>query len=196
MPHSIVFLGHVLEKQGLQVVVEALPAIHEIVPDVRLLVIGDGPYRPALEELASHLRVQESIEFVGFRDDHFAIEEWLLGCELGVAPYVPAPWNFSRFQDLPGKIINYLACGLAVVITDVPRLAHAVEDAGAGRVVEYSPAAIADAIIAYFVDPALLERTRTAALSFVESYDWVEVFDNAFDETDRALTARPDRQAT
>jgi len=184
---TIAYLGHLLEKQGLQVVISALPEITRKFPDARLLVIGDGPYRPELEKLAVSVGVSEAVEFAGFSDDHLEIERRLLECAIGVAPYVPKPENYSRFQDLPGKIVTYLACGLAVITTEVPGDGKLIVEAGAGRVVDYTPASFAGAINDYFQDPALLAKTSASAVKLGGAYDWTEIFDSAFSQTHSLL---------
>lgn len=186
---TLVYLGHLLEKQGLQVVLRALPAIRARVPDVGLLVIGDGPYRQEAERLAAELDVTSAVEFAGFMDDHVAIERRLLECAIGVAPYVPSPENYSQYTDLPGKIVTYLACGLAVITTEVPRRGRLLEEMGAGRVVPYAPESFATAIVEYLRDPAALKAARESALEIALSYDWDEIFELALTETVRLTPA-------
>jgi glycosyltransferase involved in cell wall biosynthesis len=180
---TIAYLGHLLEKQGLQVVVAAMPIVLGRFPDARLLVIGDGPFRGELERQAAELGVTATIEFAGFSDDHPQIEGRLLTCSIGVAPYVPGEANYSRFQDLPGKIVNYLACGLAVLTTEVPQGGRRLEETGAGHVLGYSPEAFAGAICAYLDDPELLRRAAAGAISLGADYDWSAIFHRAFAET-------------
>ncbi|TMD48579.1 MAG: glycosyltransferase family 4 protein [Chloroflexi bacterium] len=175
----LAFLGHLLEKQGLQLVIEALPSIRRRLPAVTLLVLGDGPYRGALERQSANLGVAKAVEFAGFIDDHREVERRLAGCTLGLAPYVPDPDSFSRFAD-PGKIKTYLACGLPVILTDVPPIALLVEERGAGRIVPYEPAALAETIIDYLSDPQRLERARAAAMELGAEYAWDRVFGAAF----------------
>lgn len=89
-------------------------------------------------------------------------EAWALaaGAWVGLSLLQDTP----AFRDaLPTKVYEYLACGLAVVATPLPRQAALVTDAGAGVVVA-DPAAAAAALTAYADDPALLERHRAAAL--------------------------------
>ena len=175
----LAFLGHLLEKQGLQLVIEALPSIRRRLPAVTLLVLGDGPYRGALERRSADLGLTRAVEFAGFIDDHREVERRLAGCTLGLAPYVPDPDSFSRFAD-PGKIKTYLACGLPVILTDVPPIALLVEERGAGRIVPYEPAALAETIIDYLSDPQLMERARAAAMELGAEYAWDRVFGAAF----------------
>lgn len=175
----LAFLGHLLDKQGLQLVIEALPSIRRRLPAVTLLVLGDGPYRAALERQSADLGVGGAVEFAGFIDDHREVERRLAGCTLGLAPYVPDPESFSRFAD-PGKIKTYLACGLPVILTDVPPIAPLIEARGAGRIVPYDAAALAETIIDYLSEPARLERARAAAIELGAEYAWDRVFAAAF----------------
>lgn len=180
---SVVYLGHLLEKQGVQVVIEAMPDVLARLPAARFVVIGDGPYLPHLVQLAEHLGVSKSVNFMGFMDDHRRIEQVLLRCAVGVAPYVPDESNYSRFQDLPGKIVTYLACGLPVITTTVPGRGGSLVDSGAGRVVEYTPQAFAAALTAYLQDPEKLRAARRAAFEMGLGYDWKRIFDDAFEKT-------------
>jgi glycosyltransferase involved in cell wall biosynthesis len=175
----LAFLGHLLEKQGLQLAIEALPEIRRRVPTASLLVLGDGPYRPALEALAATLGISAAIEFAGFIDDHREVERRLAACTLGLAPYVPDPASFSRFAD-PGKIKTYLGCGLPVILTDVPPIARLLEERGAGRIVPYDAAGLARAILDYLTDRTRLEQGRAAAAKLGAEYAWDRVFARAF----------------
>jgi glycosyltransferase involved in cell wall biosynthesis len=70
------------------------------------------------------------------------------------------------FRDaVPTKVYEYLACGLPVVATPLPRQAELVSEAAAGVVVADVTAASA-ALTAYAADPALLAAHRTAAAAW------------------------------
>jgi len=186
IPHRLAFLGHLLEKQGVQLAIEALPAIRQRVPDVSLLIIGDGPYRPALVQLAAQRGVSDIVEFTGYLEDHQEIERQLAACALSLAPYKPDPESFTRFAD-PGKVKTYLACGLPVILTDVPAIARQLERLGAGQVVPYDVAAMTEAITAYLTDRPRLERARAAATAYGSEYAWDRVFAEAFRASARYL---------
>jgi glycosyltransferase involved in cell wall biosynthesis len=179
---QIAFMGHLLEKQGLQLVIEALPAIRARVPAATLLVLGDGPYSSELKRLAHSNGMEDAVEFAGYIESHDEIEQRLANSALAVAPYVPDPTSFTRFTD-PGKLKNYLACGLPIVLTDVPEFAQAIVSAGAGAIVPYRADALAAAIIGYLTDPVALERARLAAAKLAEPFEWDRIFDEALDRT-------------
>jgi glycosyltransferase involved in cell wall biosynthesis len=185
--HTVAFMGHLLEKQGVQLAIESMPAILARVPDARLLVIGDGPFAPALKSLAQHYGVSEAVEFTGYVEDHKQIERMLAQSALAIAPYVPDALSFTRFAD-PGKIKTYLACGLPVVLTDVAAIGEEIEAAGAGRVVPYQAQALADAIVSYLSVPGTLEAARAAAGRLGDDFSWEKIFAHALQATHELIT--------
>ncbi len=179
---QIAFMGHLLEKQGLQLVIEALPAIRAEVPTATLLVIGDGPYARELKRLAHTLGVQDSVQFAGFVESHAEIEDRLADSAVAVAPYVPDPTSFTQFAD-PGKLKTYLACGLPIVMTDVPEFAQTIVLGGAGVIVPYRADALAAAIVGYLTSPVALDHARVAAAKIARQFEWDRIFDEALDQT-------------
>ncbi len=187
-PYRIVFLGHLLEKQGVQALIQALPRIQARVPEAALTIIGDGPYAGTLRELSKQLGLDKTIEFTGAIEDHQLVESRLAGCALAVAPYVPDSLNFTQYAD-PGKIKTYLACGLPIVLTGVPPIASLVESRGAGRVVEYDVDALADALADYLSDRHALEVARAAATQLGSEFEWRRIFSDAWTRTQRSAKA-------
>jgi glycosyltransferase involved in cell wall biosynthesis len=177
--YRIVFLGHLTEKQGLQLVIEALPKIISRVPAARLTVIGDGPYAYQLVQLAQRLGVGNAVEFTGAIEDHQQVELQIAAAALAVATYVPDPLSFTRFAD-PGKIRTYLACGVPVVLTDVPPIAPTVQRRGAGRIIGYEVNEAARVIADYLEDPRMLEKGRAAATALGSEFDWDTIFNDAW----------------
>jgi len=188
-PNTIVFLGHLLEKQGVQLVIEALPSIRARLPTANLLVIGDGPFATELKLLAAKHGVADTVEFVGYVENHEEIEKMLARSALAVAPYVPDPLSFTRFAD-PMKIKTYLACGLPVVLTNVAAIGAEIEANGAGRLVPYEKEALSDAVVSYLDDAAGLEAARAAAARLAESFGWDQILAKALRSTQELLEHR------
>ncbi len=78
-------------------------------PPPRLMILGEGPERPALERLATRLGIGDRVRLAGFDPNPF---RYMSRC----AVFVLA----SRFEGLPGVLIQAMACGAAVVSTDCP----------------------------------------------------------------------------
>lgn len=47
--HQVLFMGHLLEKQGVQVVLDALPVVIKKIIDLRFIIVGGGEYKNELE---------------------------------------------------------------------------------------------------------------------------------------------------
>jgi glycosyltransferase involved in cell wall biosynthesis len=186
---QIAFMGVLLEKQGVQLVIEALPAIRAKVPNARLLVLGDGPYANELKKLANTHGVQDSVEFAGYIESHVDMESRLADSALAVAPYVPSATSFTRFAD-PGKIKTYLACGLPIVMTNVPEIAQTVQSNGAGSIIPYDAQALAAAVVGYLTNPDALEQARGAAAILGAQFDWDRIFDDALGRTATLVHAK------
>jgi len=61
----ILTVGNLVERKGHDLVMRALPTILKKVPGVTYVIVGDGPYRRTLEDLASSLRVAPQVVFAG-----------------------------------------------------------------------------------------------------------------------------------
>ena len=60
-------LGRVAKEKSMNVIVEQMPRVLECLPNAKLLVVGDGPARPDLQNLAKNLGISERVAFPGAR---------------------------------------------------------------------------------------------------------------------------------
>ena len=107
-PGLIVSVGRLSPEKDQLLIVEAL-ARSPGLGQARLILIGDGPLRPAIEQRMMQLGLTDRVVLAGHQDDPFA---WLLKAELAVCS--------SRFEGLGNAVIEALACGTPVVSTDCP----------------------------------------------------------------------------
>ena len=169
-----VFLGHLVPRQGVGLLLEALART----PDIELDVVGTGPEEPALRSLADALGLAGRVRFHGFVSDHRDVERILADASVAVAPYEPSATTFTRHAD-PGKLKAYLAAGLPIVLTDVPpNAAELAREAGA-ELVPYDAAAIGEALARVHTDPVAWRARRAAALAYVRRFDWERLFGDA-----------------
>lgn len=180
--YQLIFVGHLLEKQGLQLIIEALPKIHHLVPKVSLAVIGQGNYEPALRKLAIKNKVNQLINWHGFVNSHSEVETLLCESAIGLAPYIPSDTNYTFFTD-PGKPKLYLGCGLPVIITDFPASAKIIADAKAGIIVNTTVEDIAQSITSLLTDDKLYKQYRQNALNLATQYDTDTLLSKAIEET-------------
>lgn len=78
-------------------------------PQVRLVILGDGPERTALAAQARTLGLAEAVEFAGFEANPY---RWMARAKIFVLT--------SLWEGLPTVVIEALACGATMVATDSP----------------------------------------------------------------------------
>jgi glycosyltransferase involved in cell wall biosynthesis len=135
-------------------------------PDVRILIVGDGPERSKLEVLASELRIADRVVFTG-AVPYQAIPEHLAAMTVAVAPYR----RQTDFYFSPLKIVEYLATGLPVVASDQGDLAHLVGKAGL-MVSPDDAVELAEALGKVLGDPELRRAMHFAARRHAAGMTW------------------------
>ena len=177
-PHDIVYFGMLRAEHGPGLVLEAMPRILEQFPDSRAVFTGDGEIRPKLEARAAELGISGNVVFHGFLATDSDVYDILSHCGLALATYPPGD-TYKAWSD-PGKVKIYLACGLPVLITDVPPVAREIGERDAGFVIPHDAAALADAVTGVFSDPARHERMRRSAVGLAREYDWNVIWNRTF----------------
>ena len=157
-----VFLGHLVERQGVATFVDAVSRCEDVQADV----IGTGPLEHELRR-----RAGPNVTFHGYVEDHREVERLLANASLAVAPYTPGDETFTRYAD-PGKLKAYVAAGLPVLLTDVPPNAHELARDGGGELVDADPSALAEAITRLLAAPDEWQARREAALAYARRFDW------------------------
>jgi glycosyltransferase involved in cell wall biosynthesis len=108
-------------------------------PGALLEIVGDGPRRAELEQLAERTGIAGSVRFLGLRSRH-EIAELMRQVDVFALP--------SLWENAPHVVIEALASGLPVVATDVGGVSELVEGFDAELVPPAAPDALADAIVA------------------------------------------------
>jgi glycosyltransferase involved in cell wall biosynthesis len=167
----VVFLGHLVPRQGVDVLLDALAIVKDRGGDVSADVLGSGPMEQSLRQRAAALGLAEAVRFHGFVSDHRDVERLLAESAIAVAPYRPGEGTFTSYAD-PGKLKAYLAAGLPVLLTDVPPNAQALAREAGAELVAYDAQAIATAIEDGLSSPERWRERRGAALAYVTRFDW------------------------
>jgi glycosyltransferase involved in cell wall biosynthesis len=156
---TVGFLGTLKPWHGLAILAEAFAALHDIDDGARLLIVGDGPGRAALERDPAICRALEAVHITGaVAPDE--VPRWLGSMDAAVAPY-PA---FSGFYFSPLKVFEYMAAGLPIVASRVGQLAELLEDGSDALLcTPGDPAAVARALDRLRRDPELRRRLGRAA---------------------------------
>ncbi|MBL4681071.1 MAG: glycosyltransferase [Pseudomonadales bacterium] len=176
---TLVFMGHLLEKQGVQLVIQAIPTIIESIPNFTFKIIGDGAYRKQLEEIVKNLGVQTYCHFYGRIDDIRKIEQEIAISAIAIATYVSSLDTWTKYAD-PGKIKSYLACGVPVITTELPWNAKEIAQANCGKIIQEDIEMISKAVVE-LLDPTKNQQMRENALQYAKDFDYENIFRSALE---------------
>jgi glycosyltransferase involved in cell wall biosynthesis len=167
----VVFLGHLVPRQGVDLLLDALALLRSRGEAISADVVGTGPLEASLRERAAALDLGDSVSFHGFVTDHRDVEQLLARSSIAVAPYRPEEGTFTPYAD-PGKLKAYLAAGLPIVLTNVPPNAGELAREAGAEIVDYDATAIAAAIVRGLTTPEHWLERRNAALAYAQRFDW------------------------
>jgi glycosyltransferase involved in cell wall biosynthesis len=121
----IVLVGRLASQKRVDLALEAFRTVREALPEATLDVVGDGPFRRRLEELAGRLEVRQYVRFLGARAD--------LPDVLNEAACLLLA---SDYEGCPLSVLEAMAAGLPVVATAVGGVPELVVDGETGVLAE------------------------------------------------------------
>lgn len=169
---TLVFLGIVDEIRGLDSIVKAIAhaSADSSGMQIRLLVIGDGPARRDLEDLADDLGVGDKVQFTGWIDSDERYD-YLMEGDFGIIPHVDCELCQTT---IPNKLFDYMAAGLPVLTTDLKPIREIVRSTECGYVIPSDPGPMADRLRAIAaLDAEHVRQLRKNGRYAIETrYNW------------------------
>jgi colanic acid/amylovoran biosynthesis glycosyltransferase len=162
---TVLFVGRLVEKKGVDTLIDAMAILRQSAPMLELSIIGDGPVRVDLERRAKLAGIKA--RFHGWLPEkkvHAAMRRALL---------LAVPSRMAGGGDsegLPTVIMEAMALGVPVVATRHAGIPEVVSDTVTGLLAPESDAkAFADAILTLKTDPDLANRLRGEAYADVRA---------------------------
>jgi len=168
----VVSAGNLIPLKGHALLIDAMVDL----PGVSLLIAGRGPEQEALSARIAQRGLSDRVRLLG------ALPHDRLPALFAAADVVAAP---SSSEGLANIWVEALACGTPIVITDVGGAREVVDRPAAGRLVERTPAAIAEGIRAVLADP----RPQTEVAEAAARFTWERNTQALFDHLSRLVGA-------
>jgi len=174
-------VGRLHEQKGLGGLLEAARLVVSERPEVRFLVVGEGPQRRELLRLRDRFGLEEHVRFLGFRPD---VPQILADSDVFVLP--------SLWEGLAIALLEAMAAGLPVVVTDVEGVREVVTDGETGLVVPPADdGALVAALGRLLSDPGLRKRLALAGHEQVaRHFGWEKVVSDTMALYDTLLSER------
>jgi len=175
----VLAVARLVPIKNVALLVDAVALVRERIPDVHLIVVGDGPEASALRHQVARLELFGSVTFVGSIPQAETPKYYRAADVFGLS---------SDFDNSPNAVLEAMACGLPVVTTDVGGVREFLVDCVGGAIVPAKDAAaLADALATYLVSPSASREAgafnrarattefswRASALRLLEVYEGV-----------------------
>jgi glycosyltransferase involved in cell wall biosynthesis len=161
---TVLFVGRLRRYKGIDWVIRAFPEVLRRVPEARLVVLGDGPFRSRLESLAARVEAGRAVEFTGFLPQPEKVrrmqEAWVV-----VQPSPKEGWGLT--------VVEAGACGTAVIAADSPGLRDSVRHDRTGLLVPFGDQRrLAEALVRVLTDAATRTRLAAAGVEWAARFTW------------------------
>ena len=103
----VITMGRLMKQKAQWHLIKAFKKFKETVPNAKLVVLGEGELKDALEKLTQDLLVAKDVHFLGWQDNPFS---FLRAAQFFVLS--------SLFEGLPTVLLEAMACGLPVISAD------------------------------------------------------------------------------
>lgn len=177
----MVSIGRLAQEKNWDLLLEATAQSLKQHPDLRLVLLGDGPQRSELEELARDLEIAERVSFIGEVD----FDE--------VPAYLKAGdfFGFASTTETQGLVtMEALAAQLPVVAVDASGTRDIVQHEKQGLLVDEDPHALAAGIDRLLADKRLFRRFRNAAQARARTFEMKAVANNLVEVYRQAMEDR------
>lgn len=156
--NSFVLLGRVGERKGIYDVIKAVKLAVKEVPDILVMIAGDGEVDKA-RELVRQEGLEDQIKILGWVDQKGKMEI------LKEASTLLLP---SYNEGLPMSVLEGMACKKAVISTTVGALPEVIQEDNGVLIQPGNIQALADALVCFCQNPALLKSMGEANRKKIE----------------------------
>jgi glycosyltransferase involved in cell wall biosynthesis len=133
-------MTRLIQGKGVDELLEAIRLLLPVLPNIKLRVAGDGPWRSMLETRTRELGLQGQVQFLGWVED---VDDFLAGIDV----FVLSSWKEAAQYAL----LDAMAHGKAIVATNVGGIPEVLHSDKAGLVVRPGDIGALAAAISFFV---------------------------------------------
>ncbi len=175
-------LGRLKKYKSFDHLIEAFAIVKKIIPNAKLVIVGDGDDKPRLMELTNTLGLNDSVTFTGFVGEEEKVQ-WLNKMHVAVNTSAKEGWGLTA--------IEANACGTTTVSSNVQGLRDAVIDEETGLLYEYgNREKLAEKILLLLRDTNLRERLAANAFIRSKEFDWQTGAEKTMEVIERVVSSK------
>lgn len=156
----LIYVGELCTRKNQQVVIEAAKYLSSDIPNLKLLLVGNGDKEESFSQQIRQLGVEKQVELLGYRTD---VHQLMQMADLVVSS--------SKQEGLPVNVMEGMATGLPLVVSNCRGNRDLVLDGENGFVVEEEATLFAEAIKKLYTSQFLRETFGAQSLRLIQQYD-------------------------
>jgi glycosyltransferase involved in cell wall biosynthesis len=164
------FMGWIYDFSGLQEAVNELVRYQELHPELKLLIVGEGDFYPALQEIVQVSPAKDNIVLTG-RVPYSDIPELIAAADIAL---LPAHDNEITRNAVPIKIYEYLAMHKPTIST---KLSATEREFGRNCGILYIDKSEDAVAVALNLTDEDIQTLKNQARQYIENYDWDRITD-------------------
>ncbi|MCL5072415.1 MAG: glycosyltransferase family 4 protein [Actinobacteria bacterium] len=165
---DIIFAGRLISHKNVDILIKSIKLIVEKNPDIKSLIIGDGPEKERLESLTQKLNLERNIKFLGFLENYDDVYALMKSSKIFILP--------STREGFGIVALEANACGIPVLTIDHKNNAvrDLIRENRNGFICRLNEEEIAEKIIMVLENNSGRDMKKSC-MDFAEKYDWNKI---------------------
>lgn len=161
---TLTIVSGTLKRYGIQTMINAFPVLLKDIPELKLIIVGDGEYLPQLKRMADDLKINDYVDFIG--DVPWEEVPPYIACsDVCIAPMLDD-------VGTPNKVLEYFAMGKATVSSEIPGLTALVDCDCLLYFQAGNETELAERILELYRNPEKRASLGVLAQEFYNKYRW------------------------
>jgi len=160
---QLLWIGRFVSGKGVNILIDAFQKIVKDFKEARLILVGEGPQRSQIENQIERAGLKKNVEIYDYWDNS-KIAEIYNQSDIFILP--------SLMEGVPRTMLEAMACGIPIIVTDLPHLKVIVE--GAGLIFPPGDSAELSCAISRLLNnkELALQLGETGRSKIVQQYSW------------------------
>lgn len=179
----LLYVGRLASEKNVECLLEQFAIAADIVPDLWLMLVGDGPSRGSLEAQARQLGIQARVHFAG-TIPVAQVPNYMAAADIFVTA------SFTEVHPL--TVIEAMAAGLPVVAVTAPGIVDSIESGQTGLLTSRPDGGLAAAMVGLALNPAQRAQMGAAARAGSQRFDIGRTVARTLTLYEKLCAERPD----
>jgi glycosyltransferase involved in cell wall biosynthesis len=159
---DVIYVGRLISHKNVDVLIQSIALLKTKYPRIKCIIVGRGPERDNLIELAEKNDLVENVQFIESIEDHNELYALMKSSRVFAFPSIREGFGIV--------VLEANACGLPVITTDYHQNAarYLIKEGLNGKAITLSKENLSDAIDAYMA----INPSSAKYIPFLQQYDW------------------------